>query len=92
VLAPAGLLATTIGFVGAIGVLDSNDIGGASPWRSVLLSVLVSLIGFAGSGPVHPAAAGKSPQWLTGHPPIAGCAAMPGIVRVRLPWLHRRQA
>jgi hypothetical protein len=53
VLALAGLLATTIGVVSAITVLDSNDIGGASPWRSVLLSVLVSLMGFAALAPVH---------------------------------------
>ena len=64
-LALAGLLATTIGFVSAITVLDSNDIGGASAWRSVLLSVLVSLMGFAALAHVHPATAGKSPQWPT---------------------------
>jgi hypothetical protein len=53
VLAPAGLLATTIGFVGAIAVLDPNGIGGASPRPRVLLSVLVSLMGFAALAPIH---------------------------------------
>ena len=63
VLALASLLATTVGFVGAIAVLDSNGIGGASPWASVLLSV--SLMGFAALSHVDPAAAGKSRQWPT---------------------------
>lgn len=65
VLALASLLATTVGFVSAIAVLDSNGIGGASPEPSVLLSVLVSLMGFAALSHVHPAAAGKSRQWPT---------------------------
>jgi len=63
VLALASLLATTVGFVSAIAVLDSNGIGGASPEPSVLLSVVVSLMGFAALAHIHPATADKSPQW-----------------------------
>ena len=64
-LALASLLATTIGFVSAIAVLDSNGIGGASPEPSVLLSVVVSLMGFAALAHIHPATADKSLQWPT---------------------------
>jgi hypothetical protein len=63
VLALASLLATTVGFVSAIAVLDSNGIGGASPEPSVLLSV--ALMDFAALPHVQPAAAGKSRQWPT---------------------------
>ena len=47
VLALAGLLSTTIGFVSTAIMQDSNGIGGASPWPSVLRSVGVLLTGFA---------------------------------------------
>jgi hypothetical protein len=56
---PAGLHVTAIGVVSAPAVLDSGGFGGPSPRRDVLLSIIVSLMGFAVLACLHSATTGK---------------------------------